>query len=660
MNGQVCGHRYLPAANARTEILPGKSGAVIDHAIIPVVVHVVHNGEDDFPAPNDSISYEQVASEFPTLDKNFRCIPGTTGKGAGADTRIEFQLACKDPNGLATTGVVYHALPDEVSITVGTDNFQHLDWDRNKYYNVYIVHKITGPDGNESVAGYASALRAVIEYRYWGTVGLAASALNVTGTHELGHALSLLHPFNFGCNASNDLVDDTPAQGRDTPKTDASRENSCEGVEQPDRPDPHNNYMDYLNEQFTDTFTPGQRQRLWNSASTQHAGKWTDNNMQATGTGKYRKSTAIFFAEQQNTCAGSTLRLTDYSLSWPTTYQWTITGGSPTVTLTSAEADPNIVLPNPGSYTVKLVVSNLSGESDTLERVGYLQANLQTRALPFTEEFEGSTFPPAGWQVINPDAGKMQQQTFRQSPFGGAGGSANSVTLDAFDYHRIDQLDHLLLPPVQYTAEKTYLELAVDMAYAPNSTFMNEAPYLYRDSLMVYASTDCGNSWQMVSSLGSRHLETTAPRQTRLGPSVPSHAWQTRYFYLEPGSAQAVVWKFTWKNGYGNNIYLDNVKVQEVSEQQTVSRTTADRQHPPSLYLYPNPTADELTLRGLAARTQVQVLNGAGQLVHTFTTAQPGFHRVHLAPLHLAPGIYRIVASSPEGIHTATFNYLPR
>ena len=75
---------------------------------IPVIVHVVHNGESVGQGPN--ISSAQVQSQIDVLNEDFGRITGTNGFNEhpdGADTQIEFFLALTDPDGntLAEPGI---------------------------------------------------------------------------------------------------------------------------------------------------------------------------------------------------------------------------------------------------------------------------------------------------------------------------------------------------------------------------------------------------------------------------------------------------------------------------------------------------------------------------------------------------------------------------
>ncbi|KAF9039141.1 metalloprotease [Panaeolus papilionaceus] len=89
------------------------------------------------------------------------------------------------------------------------------------------------------------------------------------GTHEVGHWLGLLHPFEVpegssGCeDTGGDDVDDTPAENGPARFCPIGRD-SCPGG----GPDPIHNYMDYTDDYCRFEFTPGQIRRL--KALTRH------------------------------------------------------------------------------------------------------------------------------------------------------------------------------------------------------------------------------------------------------------------------------------------------------------------------------------------------------------------------------------------------------
>lgn len=73
---------------------------------IPVVVHVIHSGQNVGAAPN--ISDAQVQSQISVMNNDFRRLAGSPGFNSnvfGADTMIQFALAKVDPNGNPTDGI---------------------------------------------------------------------------------------------------------------------------------------------------------------------------------------------------------------------------------------------------------------------------------------------------------------------------------------------------------------------------------------------------------------------------------------------------------------------------------------------------------------------------------------------------------------------------
>ena len=77
---------------------------------IPVVIHVVHNGENIGVGTN--ISEAQILSQIEVLNEDFRRLNKDTVNTPllfqpfAADTHIEFKLALQDPNGQPTSGIL--------------------------------------------------------------------------------------------------------------------------------------------------------------------------------------------------------------------------------------------------------------------------------------------------------------------------------------------------------------------------------------------------------------------------------------------------------------------------------------------------------------------------------------------------------------------------
>ena len=127
-----------------------KTNAVIR---IPVVVHVIHNG--DILGVDENIPDAQVASQIQVLNEDFRRkadTPGFNTNPVGADVEIEFELAKRDPAGIVSDGINRVNLGQESWSTTEINNTlkPQTQWNPEKYLNIWVV-KFTGTD----LLGYA-------------------------------------------------------------------------------------------------------------------------------------------------------------------------------------------------------------------------------------------------------------------------------------------------------------------------------------------------------------------------------------------------------------------------------------------------------------------------------------------------------------------------
>ena len=88
--------------------------------------------------------------------------------------------------------------------------------------------------------------------------------LGKTLLHEMGHHFGLYHTFQGGCNGE-DGCNDTPSQDNGGNIYSCSAMNSCPDQE---GDDPHNNYMNYVDDYCMTRFTDEQIYRIWASLET--------------------------------------------------------------------------------------------------------------------------------------------------------------------------------------------------------------------------------------------------------------------------------------------------------------------------------------------------------------------------------------------------------
>ncbi|MBB4119367.1 hypothetical protein GGR32_001665 [Mesonia hippocampi] len=269
---------------------------------IPVVVHVIHNGDPintNGDADNENISYNQVLSQINVLNQDFRRIAGTPGAEVsnyqlGVDTQIEFALAKRDPNGLPTNGVnrinmceeswgKYQTL-NSVIPYIDSNIKEQTIWDPTKYLNIWVIK--FGGSFHNGLFGYAQFPEAstlsgipaetganpeltdgvVVGYQNFGDITQDDGSFSLyyltemgrTTTHEVGHYLGLRHIWGDGDCSYDDYVADTPDQEDSSSQAD----NNCTISFTCQTDDMIENYMDYSAELCQNTFTQGQKDRM--------------------------------------------------------------------------------------------------------------------------------------------------------------------------------------------------------------------------------------------------------------------------------------------------------------------------------------------------------------------------------------------------------------
>ncbi|MCB9240294.1 MAG: PKD domain-containing protein [Flavobacteriales bacterium] len=604
---------------------------------IPVVFHVVHN------YGSENISKAQILEQLEILNQDFRRRNADTSitrdifKDRAVDTEIEFRLANIDPKGNCTDGITRTAS----DLTYGGDEAvkKLVGWDYRKYLNVWVIHHIGMKTENGIVAGYSrfpyqtSSLQdgIVIDHRYVGKSGTSnATVAGRTLTHEIGHWLGLLHPFQSGCGTDNcedsgDMICDTPPV--DGPSFGCPLGNNTCDNDSKDEPDMVENFMDYANGSCQNMFTQGQKEvmRHFLSEWIYRGANVSESNLASVGA--FRSEACAPVADfnthdaVNHVCPGQSLTFKDYSWNGNiTAYEWTFEGGSPA---TSVSSQPVIAYSIPGNYKVTLKVTNDQGTSSlTKESFITVIPSGGVWASPFEEDFDGiyskdlwqgETNGKYGWRLKTDAAysGKTSMVCFIDNDI------EEGTTFNLYSpYFNLSK--HLDLSPI----------LSMRTAYSLRKSGTGE-------KLNVYATSDCGHTWRLLKTfVGATTLYSKSDYNPAWLPET-SDDWKVLEvpldrFDLDKQNEVRLRLEFVSGPG-GNEVFIDDINV----DQFALSEHTEERLAKPTIW--PNPSSGQLSIQNPTNLSgQLTIYDVTGQLITTQTLA-PSSVSSHVLP---GSGVY--------------------
>ena len=335
---------------------------------IPVVFFVVHN--NNALGTGSNINDVQVNSQLDALNTYFN------------PYNIKFCLATK--NGTQTITSINHVNGGNQTNHIASDSGQQQliniaggNLSQNNFLRIWIVNSING--SNSGILGYSMFPGGsnvfdgiVMKYDATGDITTCASCnllpnynLGKVLVHEVGHYLGLYHTFQGGCAGLNtttcstegDYVCDTPPV--QAPNFGCTVVNTCN--ETNDLPDAINNHMDYTDDTCRNTFTTGQKDRMFAALSNYRSELTSTDNLIYTGTcGSASLLSATFTPSAYQTCYNSSISFTPLSTGTGLTYLWDFGDVASGVSNTSNLQNPLHVYTNTSisNYAITLTISN--------------------------------------------------------------------------------------------------------------------------------------------------------------------------------------------------------------------------------------------------------------------------------------------------------------
>jgi len=617
---------------------------------VPVVFHIVLNN----PAV---VTNDQIQAQLDTLNKDYAGLNGDSVKIPSyfktlfGKSGIQFCLARQTPSGEPTNGIE-RTTTSKTSFSNSDDGVKHVAsggadaWDPSSYFNVWICPLSNGilgygtfpGGGNDNEQGVAIDYRAIPGGSY------AAYNGGKTLTHESGHYFNLYHIWgdDGGTCTGTDFVDDTPNQGTSNSvcptgiKTDNCT-TSGNGIM-------YQNYMDYTYDDCLVMFTTQQADRMEAALLAYRPSLLISSGCQLPSLYNYDAQLRSVNQPAQRICTNTfapaitirnrgTQTLTSLQVTTvvdnasTNSFLWT---GS-LAPLAFTDITVNAVTVSAGNHVLKVYLSNPNNNADQNIVNDTLTINFlyYPPVSALSESFEGSVFPPVGWDIVNPDEGITWQLANGVAKTGNS-----SAMMNNFNYSVTGQLDYLRMPGINIPAGTDSAFFSFQVA-AATFTNINTSNNVW-DTLEVLASTDCGNTFtSLYKKWGSNLVTHTAPVTSSFVPTASE--WRKDSINISNYSGTGnLLLAFRNTTATENNIYIDDVNLRTV----IINPNLKSR----GFLVTPSPTTGAVTVQFYPQPTDVKgiaIFNMNGQKVaEVIPNGQSNYYLLDIG--RYASGVYMV------------------
>ncbi|WP_301923123.1 M43 family zinc metalloprotease [Ferruginibacter sp.] len=610
---------------------------------IPIVFHIV--------LPNPTLVTDaQIIAQLDVLNKDYS---GTNEDAANlpsyfhpifGQSPIQFCLAQRTPTGEITNGIE-RITTTQTPFSPSNDGVKHTStggidlWDGTKYFNVWITalsNNLLGY-GTFPNDGFPLEQGAVVEYRSLPNGVYNNYNQGKTLSHETGHYFNLYHIWgdDNGACTGTDYVDDTPNQADFTTGCyNGVRIDSCTSTGNGIL---YQNYMDYSYDQCMILFTKLQVVRMTNALLSYRSSLTSSNGCTPVELKTLDAQLKTIDAPTQRICTNSfspvvTIRnmglqtlntlliKTVIDNGTPVSYSWTGSLSS----LASDVVTLSAVTITPGNHQIKIFVASPNAGTDENNTNDTLTTAVQyyEPVASVTEGFEGNIFPPAGWDVVNPDHSITWQKITGVAKTGNA-----SVIIRNFDYTNLFEKDYLRLPEVNLiNVDSAFFSFQVAAAVASETSLVGNN----WDTLEVLISKDCGLTYTSLYKKWDSTLITTYTN-TLISFVPASSEWRKDSIDLTPYINQGkIMLAFRNTTGNENNIYLDDISIRTININPNLKAagflvTPNPVKNSVAVQFYPNPSnLKSIQLYNLFGQklAETNISSGAGLPLYTFNMSR--------------------------------------
>lgn len=622
--------------------------------VIPIVFHILHE------YGSENITDEQVYDQVRILNEDFRMKNADISQVVPAfqniktDSEIEFRLATIDPMGNCTNGIehIYTNMAN-----YGDDVTKVNQWQRNKYLNVWVVNKFA-PSHDPGLLGYAYYPSATTGNGYArdgivvlsftiGQTGTGNPGNSRTLTHEIGHYFGLAHVWGNtnqpGVACGEDGVIDTPITKGHFPcklDDDACSPGIIENVQ---------NYMEYAS--CARMFTKGQKDLMRYNLQQASGGRnnlYTEENRILTGTMYDVMPEAVcppqpdFSMDTKLVCVGEKVTFKDASWkSGVTTYEWSFPG---TAELTSSLKNPVVTYNSPGFQDVTLTVSNSKGTNTlTMKNAIYVSGNYGEALGPKSETFDANT---DFWISQNPTdnharfqkvsgVGINKSNCYKLNNFKDIS-NATPNSDDALYYPRlVGAKDHLITNSFDLRSTSN-VTISFDYSYGTQASVDS----LIEETLRVYSSKDCGQTWVLRKTLKGKDLLTAGyVGNTDYAPSNNNQWKNASFTYIPTATDSKTRFRFEYTaSAQSSNLYIDNFNVSGLLSIEEVDNSQS------FISVSPNPVAAgsdiSVQVDGLTSDIELQIIDVNGVVLSSTSVNAVNGSQIVKIPMNVSKGCY--------------------
>lgn len=244
-------------------------------------------------------------------------------------------------------------------------------------------------------------------------------------------------------------------------------------------------------------------------------------------------------------CIADTIQFVDHSTvrTASANWLWTFEGGTPS---SSTLENPKVVYDQPGTYYVKLVVSDQFG-IDSITIPNFIKVVNNIISNDIHEDFENADFPPIGWKLFDSEGSSWEQDWPDGDP------SDKCASFPNYWEDATSQQHYLILPALSFE-NAIDPSITFDVSYHDNGS--------YTDSLAVIYRTGSNPVWQQIWIKGGQDLTVAGTDVWFWYNTDPTLVWRTETLDLSFLIGESCVeLAFSNLGTYGNHIWIDNVNL---------------------------------------------------------------------------------------------------